>query len=103
MTRAMFVTAVGRISGVDTSAYTSGGFSDVNIDSWYGPYVAWASSNNLVNGVGGGLFDPDRAITQQELAFCFSDTLLSWGSICLQTQKSLSQMRRMRLPGRQTR
>ncbi len=68
MTRAMFVTAVGRISGVDTSAYTSGGFSDVNIDSWYGPYVAWASSNNLVNGVGGGLFDPDRAITQQELA-----------------------------------
>ena len=68
MTRAMFVTAVGRISGIDTSAYTSGGFSDVNISSWYGPYVAWASSNNLVNGVGGGLFDPDRAITQQELA-----------------------------------
>lgn len=68
MTRAMFVTVLGRMSGADTWTYTSGGFSDVNISSWYGPYVAWASSNNLVNGVGGGLFDPDRAVSQQELA-----------------------------------
>lgn len=68
MTRGMFVTVVGRISGVDTSAYAESDFSDVRIDSWYGPYVTWASRNGLVNGVGGMSFAPDRAITQQELA-----------------------------------
>ncbi len=68
MTRAMFVTVMGRLSGVDTPRYTSSDFSDVNADSWYGSYVTWAAENHIVNGVGSGLFAPDKAITQQELA-----------------------------------
>lgn len=68
MTRAMFVTVVGRLSGVDTSQYTSSDFADVRMGTWYGAYVAWAAKNNIVNGVGSGLFAPDQAVTQQELA-----------------------------------
>ncbi len=68
MTRAMFVTVIGRFSDVDTAKYTESSFSDVNADSWYGPYVSWASASDLVNGTGGGQFSPNNAVTQQQLA-----------------------------------
>lgn len=52
MTRAMFVTVLGRLYGVDPSAYTTSAFEDADINTWYGPYVAWAAENNIVNGYG---------------------------------------------------
>ena len=41
------------------------GFADVD-GTWSAPYVGAAAKAGLVNGVGGGLFEPERAITRQE-------------------------------------
>ena len=68
MSRAMFVTVLGRISGVDTSAYTSSPFTDVKMSEWYGPYVAWAARNGIVDGYGDGTFLPNREITREQMA-----------------------------------
>ena len=81
MTRGMFVTAVGRLAGVgaegeDSESEDAGSgttdFTDVSADSWYAPYVAWAAENGIVSGTTDTTFEPDRAITRQEMA-----TLLS--------------------------
>ena len=52
MTRAMFVTVLGRLEGIDASKYTEVTFDDVVAGSWYAPYVEWAASEGIVNGVG---------------------------------------------------
>ncbi len=52
MTRAMFVTVLGRLAGVDTTLFTNVTFDDVVAGSWYAPYVEWAASEGIVNGVG---------------------------------------------------
>lgn len=48
LTRAMFVTILGRLSEIDAEAYSESNFTDVAPDAWYLPYVEWASSNGLV-------------------------------------------------------
>ncbi len=68
MSREMFVTVLGRIYGVDTSRYTSSSFSDVDMDTWYGPYVAWASSVGVVEGYGDGVFGTGDVVTRQQMA-----------------------------------
>lgn len=44
------------------------GFSDVDPDAWYADKVAMAAQLGLMEGVGGGLFEPDRPVTRGELA-----------------------------------
>lgn len=67
LTRAMYVTVLGRLCGVDTSLYTVSAFDDVAEGMWYTPYVEWASEIGLVNGVGGGRFDPNGEITREQM------------------------------------
>ena len=71
MTRSMFVTAIGRLAGVSASDGVTR-FEDVAADSWYAPYVAWAAENGVVTGTSETTFDPDRAITRQEMAALLS-------------------------------
>ncbi len=68
MTRGMFVTVAGRFSNVNKADYPVSAFSDAPVGTWYGPYVAWAAANKIVNGTGDGMFSPDLSITQQEIA-----------------------------------
>ncbi|MDO4287281.1 MAG: InlB B-repeat-containing protein [Eubacteriales bacterium] len=68
MNRAMFVTVLGRIDGVDVSQYQGSSFSDVKADSYYGPYVEWASQNGIVSGYGNGKFGPNDSITREQMA-----------------------------------
>lgn len=44
------------------------GYQDVPADAWYRGYVLRATELSLMEGVGGGLFEPDRAPTRAELA-----------------------------------
>ena len=68
MTRAMLVTVLGRLAGIDPADYDGqSAFSDVDADSWYGPYVAWAAENGVVEGVGDGPFAPDAPITREQM------------------------------------
>jgi peptidoglycan/xylan/chitin deacetylase (PgdA/CDA1 family) len=68
LTRGMFVTALGRLKGVDAGAAVSSGFSDVKDGTELAACTAWARDSGIVTGVGGGSFAPDRTITRQELA-----------------------------------
>ena len=42
------------------------GFADVRPDAWYSEIVSKAAEMGLIEGVGGGLFEPDRPITRAE-------------------------------------
>ena len=67
ITRAMFVTVLYRMDGqpaVDQKA----GFTDVAEGSYYAAAVDWAAKNGIVNGVSETSFDPDAAITREQMA-----------------------------------
>lgn len=68
MTRAMFVTVLGRKAGVKADAYPGQSFSDVPEGEWYSSYVKWASENDIVNGVGENTFLPQGQITREQMA-----------------------------------
>ncbi len=67
LNRAMFVTILGRMAGVDVSMYTSSPFSDVPEGQWYTPYVAWAKETGVVNGVSATQFDPEGLVTREQI------------------------------------
>lgn len=70
MTRATFVTVLGRLAGVDKSRYTKSSFTDVPVNSstsWYRPYVEWAVATGIVQGYGDGTFGPNNEITHQQM------------------------------------
>lgn len=68
MTRAMFVTALGRMAGVDPKAEPQARFKDVESNSYYIGYVAWASKNGIVQGLSNDLFSPDAFVTREQVA-----------------------------------
>ncbi|MGN1345894.1 MAG: S-layer homology domain-containing protein [Eubacteriales bacterium] len=67
LTRAMFVTVLGRLCEVDTDLYSEVTFDDVENGQWYSPYVEWAASAGIVNGVGDNRFDPMGEITHEQM------------------------------------
>ena len=68
VTRAQFVTMIARLADADVSGYASGPFADVPAGSWYAPYVNWAAANAIVNGTSETTFDPNAAISRQDMA-----------------------------------
>lgn len=68
MTRAMFVTALGRMAGADPSAYPATDFLDVASESYYSGYVAWAVEIGIVQGLDKSLFGPNENITREQIA-----------------------------------
>ena len=67
LNRAMVVTILYRAAGSPYVGTTSR-FSDVANNTWYSQAVAWANQNNIVTGYTNGTFQPNWAITRQELA-----------------------------------
>ena len=68
LTRAAFVTMLGRMAGVKDTDYTTSVFRDVPDGEWYTSFVAWATENGIVDGYGDGIFLPQNNITRQEMA-----------------------------------
>ena len=68
LTRAMFMTMLAGLSGVDEADYPGSRFPDVSAAQWYAPSVTWAASEGIVSGTGDGRFEPNRNITRQEMA-----------------------------------
>ena len=66
MTRAMFVTVLGRLAKVDVTRYTDTHFTDVVGGTWYVPYVAWATEQGIVEGYGNGIFGVDDPVTVEQ-------------------------------------
>ncbi len=68
LTRAMAVTILCRYKGEEQNTITNNIFSDVSEADWFYSSVNWASENNIVSGVGNGLFAPNELITREQLA-----------------------------------
>ena len=68
LTRGMFVTALGRLAGINPADYQNRKFTDVKTDAYYAPYVNWAASKGIVNGTGATAFAPDNKITREQMA-----------------------------------
>ncbi|MBE6725778.1 MAG: hypothetical protein E7576_11415 [Ruminococcaceae bacterium] len=68
LTRAMFVTILGRMDKVDPADYTESSFTDVApLGTWdYTPYVEWAAENGIVLGYGDGTFGPTDPVTNEQ-------------------------------------
>lgn len=66
MSRGMFVTVLGRLSGEEISGNCT--FSDVDNSAYYAPYIAWANKNNIVNGMSSTVFSPDSDVTVEQAA-----------------------------------
>jgi len=43
-------------------------FDDVRLSQWYAPYITWAYGNNIVEGIGGGLFGTTTVLTREQFA-----------------------------------
>jgi hypothetical protein len=67
MTRAMFVTVLGRMAKADTANYRND-FRDVAPGQYYTGCVAWASANGIAAGDGDGAFRPNDMITREQMA-----------------------------------
>ena len=66
LSRAMLVAVLHRLEGSPT--VSGGDFSDVADGDWYAQAVNWAASVGVVNGFDDGTFQPNTAITREQLA-----------------------------------
>ena len=67
LTRATLATVLYRTAG--TPAVNGNvKFSDVKENAWYTKGVAWASTNDLMSGYGGGVFGTNDPVTREQLA-----------------------------------
>lgn len=70
LTRAMFVTMLGRALNQDTIAtplLQTERFSDVDYHSWYGAHVQWAVDGGIISGYPDGTFKPNHYLTIEEM------------------------------------
>ena len=66
LSRAMLVAVLHRLEG--SPAASGSNFSDVADGDWYAEAVNWAAANGVVNGMGDGSFQPNAAITREQMA-----------------------------------
>ncbi|MDR2671316.1 MAG: S-layer homology domain-containing protein [Oscillospiraceae bacterium] len=71
MTRAMFVTVLGRLAAISEADYGTGPFRDVPVGAWYSYYVNWAAEQGIVLGYGDGRFGPDDPVTRAQMCALF--------------------------------
>ena len=70
-TRATIITVMRRLEMARTGSadYAKlSNFDDVPDNTWFTESVAWGEENEIVYGIGGGLYAPDVAVTRQDLA-----------------------------------
>ena len=69
LTRAMYVTIIGRIAQVDNNhSLHNAYFTDLDTDAYYVPYVIWAVEKGITQGIGNNQFSPNSIITREQLA-----------------------------------
>ncbi len=71
MTRAQFITILGRYAGIEDSSSTapvSTKFSDVNTKAYYAAHVAWGVEQGIIQGTTATTFSPSDEISRQDMA-----------------------------------
>ena len=74
--RATVVTFLYRAMGSPEVSTTENPFSDVKVDSWYGPAVLWAVENGITNGMGDGTFGVGSTCTRAQVVTFLYRTLV---------------------------
>ena len=90
MTRGMFVTALGRLAGINPDSYQTGKFTDVKVDAYYAPYVNWAAQTGIVEGVTATTFAPDTNINREQMAVIMKNYAAKLGYDLPQTLKAVT-------------
>ena len=67
-TRAHIVTMIGRTAEMLFAKTVQGSNPFTDVPDWAAPYVGYAADNGITQGVGGGLFDPDSNLQNQQTA-----------------------------------
>lgn len=67
-TRAMVVTVLSRLDKVYLVGFATPRFNDVPQGLWYSNAVEWAAGQNIVEGVGGGQFNPNGEVTREQIS-----------------------------------
>lgn len=67
MTRAMFVTVLGRLAGAVVNNEAPSAFVDVERGAWYAGYVVWAAERGIVSGMSPSKFDPNGNVTREQI------------------------------------
>ena len=90
MTRGMFVTALGRLAGINPDSYQTGKFTDVKADAYYAPYVNWAAQTGILEGVTATTFAPDTNINREQMAVIMKNYAAKLGYDLPQTLKAVT-------------
>lgn len=90
MTRGMFMTALGRLAGINPDSYQTGKFTDVKADAYYAPYVNWAAQTGIVEGVTATTFAPDTNINREQMAVIMKNYATKLGYDLPQTLKAVT-------------
>ena len=78
ITRAQIVTMIGRIAEVFFDQPAQGDNPFIDVPEWAAPYVGYAADNSITTGVGGGRFDSNGVLNNQQTAlFCYR-VLQAW-------------------------
>ena len=67
MERGMMTTVLHRLAG-EPPVSGSQAFTDVPAGEWYAPGTAWCAQMKIVEGVGGGRFNPNGKVTREQIA-----------------------------------
>ena len=68
VTRAMFVTVLGRVAEADINNNATTAFQDVPVGQWFSGSVKWAADTNLVTGYNASTFGTHDNITREDIA-----------------------------------
>lgn len=90
MTRGMFVTALGRLAGINPDSYRTGKFTDVKADADYAPYVNWAAKTGIVSGTTDTTFAPDSQINREQMAVIMKNYAAKLGYTVPKTLKAVT-------------
>ncbi len=66
LSRGMFVTILGRLSGAQVQNTTTK-FKDVPANAYYSGYVAWAEKTGVVSGISATAFAPNAPVTREQI------------------------------------
>ena len=97
LTRAQFVTVISRVAGAGVKGMSVDHFTDVPKKAWYMPYVAWGYDSGITKGMSETTFEPERAISRQELCtmlvrYAFSQEIeLTEGKLTFTDSKTIAK------------
>ena len=80
---AVIMTELGGVKEIASKYSGPIGFSDVESNLWYSPYIAYAKANNLLSGYPDGTFRPNSEVTSREFAAFLMNAMGYKGGLCV--------------------